>query len=217
MGCSTRKVSGRGAGVGMMKKPELIAETFRLLSQHLTVPVTGKIRLGWEENQNYLEIGRILEDNGAQLVAIHPRTKEQQYRGKANWDAIAELKQALSIPVIGNGDISTPAQIDEMLAYTGCDAVMIGRGAIGNPWLLARKERDDLAFSVILAAIHRHLNAMVDFHGERIGISMFRKYLKRYLMGIDPVQSLIPKFMQALEMPALYDLLDQAEEMMRDA
>jgi tRNA-dihydrouridine synthase B len=82
MGCSTRKVSGRGAGVGLMRRPELVAETFRLLTRHLTLPVTGKIRLGWEENRNYLEIARIMEDNGAALVAIHPRTKEQKYGGR---------------------------------------------------------------------------------------------------------------------------------------
>ncbi|MCA9981625.1 MAG: tRNA-dihydrouridine synthase family protein, partial [Anaerolineales bacterium] len=111
MGCSTRRVSGRGAGVGMMRTPDIIAETFRLLSQHLRVPVTGKIRLGWDDEKNYLEVGRILEENGAQLVAIHGRTKEQKYSGQANWDAIAELKQNLSIPVIGNGDITRPADI----------------------------------------------------------------------------------------------------------
>jgi tRNA-dihydrouridine synthase len=138
MGCSTRRVSGRGAGVGMMPQPELIAETFSLLTKHLSVPVTGKIRLGWDGNENYLEIARILEDNGASLIAMHGRTKEQKYNGRANWDALVELKTA---------------DIDAMLNYTGCDAVMIGRGAIGNPWIFGRQERYQRSFSLLLAIV----------------------------------------------------------------
>ena len=117
MGCSTRKVSGRGAGVGMMPQPDLIAETFSLLSQHLSVPVTGKIRLGWDaDEQNFLEIGRILEGNGAALIAMHARTKTQQYGGRADWDAIGALCQTVSVPVIGNGDVQTPDDIDRLIA-----------------------------------------------------------------------------------------------------
>ena len=119
MGCSTRRVSGRGAGVGMMKNPSEVAKTFELLTKNLPMPITGKIRLGWDGAENYLEIGRILQESGASLVAIHPRTKEQKYSGTARWDAIAELKQALTIPVIGNGDINKPEDIDVMLDHTG--------------------------------------------------------------------------------------------------
>lgn len=183
MGCSTRRVSGRGAGVGMMKNPQEVAKTFDLLTKHLSVPVTGKIRLGWEGAENYLEIGRILADHGASLIAIHPRTKEQKYRGKADWDAIARLKQAVSIPVIGNGDINTPTDIDAMLAYTGCDAVMVGRGAIGNPWIFARRERSDVTIDELFAVIRLHFHEMVAYHGER-GVLLFRKHLKRYWTGL---------------------------------
>ncbi|MDX1616565.1 MAG: tRNA-dihydrouridine synthase family protein, partial [Candidatus Promineifilaceae bacterium] len=125
MGCSTRRVSGRGAGVGMMPQPALVRETFSLLTRHLSVPVTGKIRLGWDDKQNYLEIARIMEGEGAAMVAIHPRTKEQRYRGRAKWQAIADVKSAVGIPVLGNGDIRTPEDIDRMLDRTGCDGVMI--------------------------------------------------------------------------------------------
>src|SRR5690606_9168501 len=124
MGCSTRKVSGRGAGAGMLPQPQLVADTFRLLSAHLSVPVTGKIRLGWDDNQrNYLQIAQIMADNGAALIAVHGRTKAQKYDGRADWDAIAEIKQQLSLPIIGNGDVQTPADIDRLRAHTGCDAV----------------------------------------------------------------------------------------------
>ena len=185
MGCATRKVSGRGAGVGMMPQPALIAETFKLLSQHLEVPVTGKIRLGWDATQeNFLEIGRILEQNGAALIAMHGRTKVQKYGGEANWDAIAELKQAVNVPVIGNGDVQTPEDIDRMKAHTSCDAVMIGRAAIGNPWIFARQRREELAIGDIVKAVRLHAREMVAYYGEAPGLRQFRKHLKRYFEDI---------------------------------
>lgn len=189
MGCSTRKVSGRGAGVAMMRTPQLVAQTMRLLTQHLSVPVTAKIRLGWEGEENYLEIGRILQDNGCAAVAIHPRTKEQKYGESADWDAITALKQALSIPVIGNGDIASSADIDRMLDQTGCDAVMIGRAAIGNPWLFARREPSSVTPHELHTTIQFHAAAMDAYYGNR-GVVLFRKYLKQYLrhVGVDPVQ-----------------------------
>lgn len=182
MGCSTRRVSGRGAGVGMMKNPSEVAKTFELLVSNLPMPVTGKIRLGWDEAKNYLEIGKILQESGAGAVAIHPRTKEQKYSGSARWDAIAELVQTLDIPVIGNGDISEPQHIDAMLDYTGCVAVMVGRGAIGNPWIFARKSKSDLSFEQLIDAVIYHAHEMVDYHGS-FGLVKFRKHLKRYLEG----------------------------------
>ncbi|MCO5194193.1 MAG: tRNA-dihydrouridine synthase family protein [Anaerolineae bacterium] len=179
MGCSTRKVSGRGAGVAMMRNPALVAKTMRLLTDNLSVPVTAKIRSGWEGNENYLEIGRILQDNGCAAIAIHPRTKEQKYGGSADWDAIAALKQTVNIPVIGNGDITSAADIDRMLDQTGCDAVMIGRGAIGNPWLFARRELTSVTQHELVTTILEHATAMNAYYGER-GTILFRKYLKQY-------------------------------------
>jgi len=192
MGCSTRKVSGRGAGVGMMPQPQLVAETFRLLSTNLSVPVTGKIRLGWDDNQNYLEIARILEDNGAALIAMHGRTKEQKYNGRARWDAIAELKQAVNVPVIGNGDIECAADIDAMLDYTGCDAVMIGRGAIGNPWIFARSGREEVSLEDMLTAVRLHAHEMARYYGETFGLIQFRKHLKQYAVGFPDLESQLP-------------------------
>ncbi|MAT99416.1 MAG: tRNA dihydrouridine synthase DusB [Anaerolineaceae bacterium] len=189
MGCATRKVSGRGAGVGMMPQPKLIEETFKLLSQHLEVPVTGKIRLGWDATQeNFLQIGRILEQNGAALIAMHGRTKVQKYGGQANWDAIAELKQAVSVPVIGNGDVQTPQDIDRMKAHTGCDAVMIGRAAIGNPWIFARQRREELQIGEIIKAVRLHAREMVNYYGETSGLRQFRKHLKQYFEDIPDIE-----------------------------
>jgi tRNA-dihydrouridine synthase B len=198
MGCATRKVSGRGAGVGMMPQPDLVAETFRLLSTHLPIPVSGKIRLGWEESQkNYLEIAHIMEDNGAALIAMHARTKLQKYGGQADWDAIAELQEAVSVPVIGNGDVQTPADIDRMKAHTGCDAVMIGRAAIGNPWIFARIDKEDVAYDDVVAAIRLHLDEMVAYYGERDGVVLFRKHLKRYLEPFEFINPYLPDMLAA--------------------
>ena len=196
MGCATRKVSGRGAGVGMMPQPALIAETFKLLTHHLDVPVTGKIRLGWDATQqNFLQIGRILEDNGADLIAMHARTKVQRYSGDANWDCIAELKQAVSIPVIGNGDVQTPEDIDRMKVHTGCDAVMIGRAAIGNPWIFARKRREDLDVEELITAVRLHAREMANYYGELPGLRQFRKHLKRYFAEIPVADSLLQQLL----------------------
>lgn len=193
MGCSVHKVSGRGAGVGMMPQPSLVAETFRLLSKHLSVPVTGKLRIGWNNQQrNFLEIGRIMEDNGAALIALHGRTRTQKYNFPADWDVIGELKQAVNVPVLGNGDVNCAADIDAMKTYTGCDAVMVGRAAIGNPWIFKRREREEVTLSEITATIRLHLDEMLDYYGHPKGLYLFRKHLRRYFKGL-PVKPYLPK------------------------
>ena len=182
MGCSTRKVSGRGAGVGMMPQPELVRDTFSLLTKHLRVPVTGKIRLGWDDDQrNYADIARIMEDNGAALIAMHARTKVQKYGGEADWDEIARLRELVSVPVIGNGDVQTPADIDRMKTHTGCNAVMIGRAAIGNPWIFFFLDKADLTFTEIAQGIRLHLREMLAYYGDPFGLIQFRKHFKKYV------------------------------------
>jgi nifR3 family TIM-barrel protein len=209
MGCSTRRVSGRGAGVGMMLDPHLIAETFRLLTKHLQIPVTGKIRLGWDRRRNYLEVARILEDNGAALIAIHPRTKEQKYSGTAEWPAIKEIKNMVSVPVLGNGDVRTIADVDRMKEVTGCDAVMIGRGAIGNPWLFARIDRDLLSWKKYASLIRIHLLEMQRFYGDR-GLILFRKYVKRYLEGMPPLSAMGQQLVTVTTYDDFFRVLDES-------
>lgn len=211
MGCSTRRVSGRGAGVGMMLNPKVIAETFRQLTHHLKIPVTGKIRLGWDEKQNYLEVARIMEDNGAALIAIHPRTKEQSYRETARWEAIAEVQQTVDVPVIGNGNIMAPDDIDEMLLQTGCQAVMIGRGALGNPWIFARAEKERLRFEEVTAVMAEHLEAMLAYHGQR-GLILFRKHVKRYLKTLPTLRTYVQRMVTARTAEEFLDVLSAATE-----
>jgi len=182
MGCPAKSIADRGAGVGMMLTPEKIAETFKKLTAALDVPITGKIRLGWDDNKNYVEVARIVEENGGSLIAIHGRTKEQRYSGNADWDAIAEVKSTVGIPVVGSGDVRTVADIQRMKQHTDCDAVMIGRGAIANPWIFAGLDREQVSHELLQKTIHEHLHKSIQFYGEEDGQRLFRKYAVQYLL-----------------------------------
>lgn len=182
MGCPAKSIADRGAGVGMMKTPLKIARTFQKLTTRLKVPITGKIRLGWENCKSYKLVARIVEENGGSLIAIHGRTKEQSYSGQANWDAIAEVKASVRIPVIGSGDVKKVADIERMKRYTNCDAVMIGRAAIANPWIFSRLDRQQVPSTLLHETMRDHLERSVKFYGEDDGQRLFRKYAVQYLM-----------------------------------
>ena len=181
LGCPARKVIYNGAGVGLMRTPLKVARIFRKLSAALEIPVTGKIRLGWDDCKNYKLIARIIEENGGQAIAVHGRTKEQAYGGFADWDAIAEVKAAVKIPVIGNGDVKVPADLDRLKAHTGCEAVMIGRAAIGNPWIFSRLEREAVPPEAVRQLLHQHLERHLAFYGAYKGMILFRKHALQYL------------------------------------
>lgn len=182
MGCPAKSIADRGAGVGMMPSPLRIARTFRKLVKALKVPVTGKIRLGWERNKNFKLIARIVEEEGGSLIAVHGRTKEQRYAGNANWDAIAEVKSTVRIPVIGSGDVRSVDDIQRMKQHTNCDAVMIGRGAIANPWIFAGYDREQVPAQLLQETVREHLQKSVQFYGEADGQRLFRKYAVQYLL-----------------------------------
>lgn len=182
MGCPSKSIAHRGAGVGLMKTPLKIAEIFKRLSSALKVPVTGKIRLGWDTCRSYKLIARIVEENGGSLIAIHGRTKEQAYSGEADWDAVAEVKSLAKIPVIGSGDIRLVSDIDRLKNHSGCDAVMIGRGAIVNPWIFSRLDRDQVPPERVRQTLHAHLERNIQFYGEEDGQRLFRKHAIQYLL-----------------------------------
>ncbi|MFN8471422.1 MAG: tRNA-dihydrouridine synthase [Anaerolineae bacterium] len=185
MGCSVDTIAGRGAGAGLLCTPPKIGRIIRRLSDALPIPVTGKMRLGWDDaSRNYLDVARLLEDSGASLIAVHGRTKQQAYRGTADWDAIAAVKAAVRIPVLGNGDVRTPADIERMQAHTVCDGVMIGRGAIGNPWIFARRAPHEVTLDEKIALVRRHLALNLDFYGPELGLILFRKHVVRYIESI---------------------------------
>ncbi len=182
MGCPSKSVASGGAGVGLMRTPLMIARIFRKLTAALDVPVTGKIRLGWDDDcRTYRLVARIIEENGGQLIAVHARTKVQGYSGQADWDAIAEIKAAVNIPVIGNGDVVTVTDIQRMKEHTGCDAVMIGRAAIDNPWIFSRMDRGDVQPVQVRNLMLDHLQRNLSFYGPERGLVLFRKYATRYL------------------------------------
>jgi nifR3 family TIM-barrel protein len=182
LGCSVRRVSGRGAGAGLLTQPQVVAEIFRLLTKEIPLPITGKIRLGWDmESRNYMQIADILQENGAAAISVHGRTRSQNWASPSTWAPIREVKQRLSIPVIGNGDVKTTADIQRMLDETGCDAVMIGRAALGNPWLFSRIDKADVVQEEILRMIETHWKATGDFFGIDKASYVFRKHLKAYL------------------------------------
>ncbi len=210
LGCSAKAVAGRGAGAGLLKTPHKIEEIFKKLTQNLSVPVTAKIRIGWdEESLNYLEVAKIIEDNGGQMIAVHGRTKEQGYGGKANWDAIAEVKQAVGIPVIGNGDISSVADISAMKVHTNCDAVMIGRAAIGNPWIFSGLDREQVAPAQVKKTMIEHLERMINFYGEDVGLKRFRKHAKQYMSPVSLTREQRKEIFTAKTAEEFSELLDQ--------
>ena len=212
MGCSSKDVSGRGAGAGLLRTPHKIEEIFASLSKSLPVPVTGKIRLGWDDDsRNYLDIAKIIEANGGSSIAVHARTRKQSYAGAADWDAIAEIKQTVSIPVIGNGDIKQVADIIRMREHTRCDAVMIGRASIGNPWIFSGRDRIDIPFSEVREMIAKHLEAMVDFYGERIGVMLFRKHTVNYLKVYHLEKEEKRGLLTTETVPLFFEKLDQLE------
>lgn len=192
-GCPMPKIVGGGAGSALMKTPQLFGELVRAAVSATDIPVTVKIRKGWDNSSiNAVEMAKIAEENGAAAVAVHGRTREQLYSGKADWDIIRDVKQAVSIPVIGNGDVSTPEQCEEMYRYTGCDLVMIGRGSYGRPWLFGQirdyfsgeQVRPEPDFSEKLEIMRRHIRLLIEDKGESTGMKEARRHASWYLKGM---------------------------------
>ena len=218
MGCSARTVCGRGAGAGLLKDPKKIASIVSSLSKVLNIPLTVKIRLGWDETQiNYLEVAQICEENGAKAIAVHGRLRTQSYDTPANWDPIAEVKQAVSIPVIGNGDIKTAADIDRMKNHTGVDAVMVARAALGNPWIFSRLERSQISVEQVRKTTFEQLGLMTAFYGPNRGSVLMRKFVKKYLAPYNLLPETTQSLMTCPDPDQFSDLLDQVFQSLQQA
>lgn len=192
MGCPVPKVAGNGEGSALMRNPKLVAEIVKKTVRATKKPVTVKIRKGFTQQEvNAAEIAKIAEASGAAAVAVHGRTREQYYSGQADWDIIRQVKEAVRIPVIGNGDIDSAQKAKQMLEETGCDAVMVGRAVRGNPWLF-REIRSYLEDGTIperpskdevRAMMLRHARMQIEYKGEYIGIREMRKHISWYTAG----------------------------------
>lgn len=191
MGCPAQKVVGGQSGSALMKDPELAAEIVRRVKRATPLPVTVKMRLGWDaEHKNAVAFARALEQAGADMLTVHGRTRQQQYSGKADWDMIGRVKRAVSIPVIANGDITDGKTALDALKTTGCDGVAIGRAALGNPWIfaeikaaLAGESYSPPPFSQVIDTALRQAREMAEWKGERSALLEMRKHFAWYTAG----------------------------------
>lgn len=199
MGCPAPKIVKNGDGSALMKNPNKIKEIVSSVVKVSNKPVTVKIRKGWDEGSvNAIEVSKIVEDCGASAIAIHGRTRDQFYQGKADWDIIREVKKNISIPVIGNGDIFTPNDAKRMIEYTRCDAIMIGRGARGNPWIfnstieylknneLLKEPSDEDKIDMCI----KHFDLLTKYKREDIAVKEIRKHIGWYIKGMKNATSI---------------------------
>ena len=193
MGCPVPKVVNNGEGSALLKKPDLIVEIVKKVSSAIKKPLTVKVRIGFEnETVDIVEIAKRVEDAGAAAIAVHGRTRQQYYSGVADWDAIRRVKEAVSIPVIGNGDVDSPKKAEALIKETGCDAVMIGRAVRGNPWIFREMNHyfttgeilERPSVQEVREMILRHARAQIEVKGEFTGIREMRKHVAWYTAGM---------------------------------
>lgn len=218
MGCPAPKIAGNGDGSALMRDPALAARVIEAVANAVDVPVTVKFRKGWDEKSvNCVEFARMAEQAGAAAIAVHGRTRAQQYSGNADWDAIAAVKQAVSIPVIANGDVAVPEDAVRILRHTGADAVMVGRGALGDPWIFARAnalletgvcpplppfaERIDTAV--------RQIELAAAYKGERVAMLEARRHVNWYLKGQSGLKAFKMRICALERLEELYPLADE--------
>jgi len=200
--CPTRKVVRRGEGAALLKQPKKINKLLKIIVKEVEIPVTVKIRMGWDgDSVNVKELARACQDSGIDGIFIHGRTKAQGYNGAVNYGAIREIKRIVRIPVIASGDILSPELAKRMFDETACDAVLIARGALGNPWIFRQiseflkdgKRLQKPSIEERINIISEHLNMCVGFYGERDGIKLFRKYLIWYTKGMRKIRHIREK------------------------
>lgn len=189
MGCPVKKIVSNNSGSYLMKDTKLASEIITSVKNATDLPVSVKFRKGWDNNSvNAVEFAKMCEDCGAEYITVHGRTRSDFYSGEADWDIIAQVKDAVKIKVIGNGDVDTPQRAKEMLEYTKADGVMIGRATLGKPWLISQihdflergKHPDVISISTIKETLLRHINGLIEYYGEKLALGLSRKYVCWY-------------------------------------
>ena len=219
MGCPVPKVAiSSQAGSALLKDPDKVYEIVKSVVESVPIPVTVKIRSGWDEkNINAKEIAKVIEKAGASAITVHPRTRKQGYSGKADWNIIKEVKESVNIPVIGNGDIITCYDAKRMLDETGCDAIMIGRGVLGNPWLIKECvdylekgiEPKEVSIEEKIDMIKRHLNLLIETKPYKVAILEIRSHAAWYLKGLPGTKELKQEIFKSNTQEELINLLDK--------
>ena len=216
MGCPVRKITSNGEGSALMQNPRLAGEIVRAVSDAVNIPVTVKIRAGWDDtSKNAVELSKILESNGAASICVHARTKEQLYRPGIDMNIITEVKKAVSVPVIGNGDIYSAKDAITMLNTTECDGIMIGRGAMGNPWIfkeiicaLENKEYIPPTNEEKISLALSQLEQMIKVKGERVGMAEGKKHISWYICGMNGAASARNKVMTSSSFNEIKSVLE---------
>ena len=218
MGCPAPKIVKNGDGSALMKNPKLAGQIMKRVKAASKKPVTVKFRKGWDhEHINFLEIGKLAQESGIDAVILHGRTREQFYSGKADWDAIRELKKNVDIPVVGNGDIFTPDDVLKMMEDTGCDGVMIGRGAFGNPWIFrdsnelikGNEIEDSVDHEEKLRQLSEHVEMLVEEKPERVALLQMRKHAGWYIKGLHGAAEMRGRFNKVKTRDEMIELINE--------